>query len=106
MVVSRWCRRRNNRAFFTVVRASQEGRTGQLVAEPTIAARPYHRSGSVLTHDPSRNGSSIRARSEIAHARTGRDRNRPLRRARNTVGENVLFLAPRTFRGARESGTS
>src|SRR5262247_340691 len=74
--------------------------------KPTIAARPYHRSRSVLTHDPSRNGSSIRARSQGARARTRRDRSRPLRRAQDTLGENLLFLAPRTFRGARESGTS
>src|SRR5262245_21880467 len=106
VVVSRWRRFRDNRTFFTFAGASHGGRTGQLVTGPAIAARPYHRSRSVLPHDPSRNGSSIRARSQSAQARTRRDRSRPLRRAQDTLGENLLFLAPRTFRRARESGTS
>ena len=49
---------------------------------------------------------SVRAGSEGSRPCTRRDRERSLRGARNTLGENLLFLASRPFRGSQKSGTS
>jgi Bacterial protein of unknown function (DUF924) len=60
----------------------------------------------ILTHAPSRDRSSVRAGSESSRPCSRRDRERSLRGARNTLGENLLLLASRPLRGSHKSGAS
>jgi hypothetical protein len=59
----------------------------------------------ILTHAPSRDRSSVRAGSESSRPCSRRDRERSLRGARNTLGENLLLLASRPLRGSHKTGT-
>jgi Bacterial protein of unknown function (DUF924) len=60
----------------------------------------------ILTRAPSRDRSSVRAGSESSRPCSRRDRERSLRGARNTLGENLLLLASRPLRGSHKSGAS
>ena len=73
--------------------------------QSAVAARTNHRSRPILTHAPSRDRSSVRAGSESSRPCSRRDRERSLRGARNTLGENLLLLASRPLRGSHKTGT-